>query len=48
MDIIVPLCGNAMIIIDQPVIILISTDNDCTIILLVWTRIDCECHCVVV
>jgi len=38
MDVIVSLCGNSMIIIDQPVIILTFIDNDCTIISLVWTR----------
>jgi len=32
MDVIVSLCGNAMVIIDQPVIILTSIDNECAII----------------
>ena len=35
MDVIVLLCGNAMITSDQPVIILTSIDNECTIILLI-------------
>ena len=38
MGVIVSLCANAMIISDQPVIILTSIDNECTIILLIWTR----------
>jgi len=35
MGVIVSLCGNAMININQPVIILASIDNECTTILLI-------------
>jgi len=45
MGVIVSLCGNAMINIDQPVIILASIDNEGTIILLIWTRNIYGCHC---
>ena len=34
MNVIVSLCVNVMIISDQPVIVLTSIDNECTIILL--------------
>ena len=36
-----------MIIIDQPAIILMSIDNECTIISLVWSRNIYRCHCII-
>ena len=47
-NIIVTLCANVMIIIDQPVIILTFIDNEYTIISLILTINIHGCHCVIV